>query len=214
HHLYDCSHFYSATSLPSFSLPPSPLPLFSPLFFFNDPPTPEIYTLSLHDALPIFVVAQIDFTDRRERIAGDGKDGDRSLRPVGDQREGPGAIDRHACGTPPRLQLRRHLGRGGLEIDHRELVVGGRFLRIGRIDLGSPGDERETLVARDRYAQRRADNAGRGRDLGDDLGRRRIEIDHRDGIRGRIGWHRIYAVDENGLPVIGRERKLAAGSRR
>src|SRR5438034_8947897 len=26
--------------------------LFS-FFFFNDPPTPEIYTLSLHDALPI-----------------------------------------------------------------------------------------------------------------------------------------------------------------
>src|SRR5438067_11371156 len=24
-------------------------------FFFNDPPTTEIYTLSLHDALPIFV---------------------------------------------------------------------------------------------------------------------------------------------------------------
>src|SRR5207249_10131581 len=24
------------------------------LFFFNDTPTPEIYTLSLHDALPIF----------------------------------------------------------------------------------------------------------------------------------------------------------------
>src|SRR5437764_12478539 len=24
-------------------------------FFFNDTPTPEIYTLSLHDALPIFV---------------------------------------------------------------------------------------------------------------------------------------------------------------
>src|SRR3989442_5327791 len=23
-------------------------------FFFNNPPTPEIYTLSLHDALPIF----------------------------------------------------------------------------------------------------------------------------------------------------------------
>src|SRR5690348_18205186 len=23
------------------------------VFFFNDPPTPEIYTLSLHDALPI-----------------------------------------------------------------------------------------------------------------------------------------------------------------
>src|SRR5436190_24361841 len=25
-------------------------------FFFNDPPTAEIYTLSLHDALPIFVL--------------------------------------------------------------------------------------------------------------------------------------------------------------
>src|SRR5205823_13900554 len=24
-------------------------------FFFNDPPTTEIYTLSLHDALPIFI---------------------------------------------------------------------------------------------------------------------------------------------------------------
>src|SRR5690348_18058778 len=26
---------------------------FVSVFFFNDPPTPEIYTLSLHDALPI-----------------------------------------------------------------------------------------------------------------------------------------------------------------
>src|SRR3712207_8095987 len=26
------------------------------MFFFNDPATPEIYTLSLHDALPIYVV--------------------------------------------------------------------------------------------------------------------------------------------------------------
>src|SRR5690554_7419899 len=31
-------------------LPVSPLPL---CFFFNAPPTTEIYTLSLHDALPI-----------------------------------------------------------------------------------------------------------------------------------------------------------------
>src|SRR5690242_21619984 len=27
------------------------------LFFFNDPPTPEIYTLSLHDALPIWTTS-------------------------------------------------------------------------------------------------------------------------------------------------------------
>src|SRR5437762_8040202 len=28
-------------------------------FFFNDPPTPAIYTLSLHDALPIRAVATV-----------------------------------------------------------------------------------------------------------------------------------------------------------
>src|SRR5262249_60440538 len=28
---------------------------FVPFFFFNDPATPEIYTLSLHDALPIYL---------------------------------------------------------------------------------------------------------------------------------------------------------------
>jgi len=30
------------------------------VFFFNDPATTEIYTLSLHDALPIFDVAGIE----------------------------------------------------------------------------------------------------------------------------------------------------------
>src|SRR6185503_10860047 len=28
-------------------------------FFFNETPTPEIYTLSLHDALPIFMPARL-----------------------------------------------------------------------------------------------------------------------------------------------------------
>src|SRR2546427_20015 len=32
---------------------PSHSKIFIPLFFFNDPATPEIYPLSLHDALPI-----------------------------------------------------------------------------------------------------------------------------------------------------------------
>src|SRR5258707_13346861 len=32
----------------------------APFFFFNDPPTTEIYTLSLHDALPIFDQAHKD----------------------------------------------------------------------------------------------------------------------------------------------------------
>src|SRR5262249_61287258 len=34
-------------------LPPLPPPFSTSFFFFNDPATPEIYTLSLHDALPI-----------------------------------------------------------------------------------------------------------------------------------------------------------------
>src|SRR3712207_8986111 len=36
--------------------------MFSTLFFFNDTSTTEIYTLSLHDALPISI--EIDGTDR------------------------------------------------------------------------------------------------------------------------------------------------------
>src|SRR5690606_40115427 len=30
-----------------------------PLFFLKDPPTPEIYTLSLHDALPISLIEAV-----------------------------------------------------------------------------------------------------------------------------------------------------------
>src|SRR5687768_18264244 len=35
-------------------------PLFPLFFFFNDPATTEIYTLSLHDALPIFSGAIVE----------------------------------------------------------------------------------------------------------------------------------------------------------
>src|SRR5262249_62063878 len=42
---------FSCTSLALSTLFLFSLPLF--FFFFNHPPTPEIYTLSLHDALPI-----------------------------------------------------------------------------------------------------------------------------------------------------------------
>src|SRR3712207_8013572 len=38
-------------------------------FFFNDTATTEIYTLSLHDALPIFVVASL--AARREEVVVD-----------------------------------------------------------------------------------------------------------------------------------------------
>ena len=158
------------------------------------------------------VVAQTDLAHRRECMAGDGKHRDRSLRAVGDQCQRSGAIDRHAGGALARLQLRRDPGRRSLEIDHRELVVGDGLLRIGRIDFGCPGDERETLIARNRHAGRWADHAGRGRDLGEDLGWRRIEINDGDGIGWRIRRHRIYAVDENGFPVIGGQLDINAAS--
>src|SRR5262249_61755599 len=51
------------TSLPPRSLPShrtQSCPFPSPLFFFNDTATTEIYTLSLHDALPIYLVAAFD----------------------------------------------------------------------------------------------------------------------------------------------------------
>src|SRR3989338_6980654 len=39
------------------------------VFFFNDTATTEIYTLSLHDALPISDVTEIPSTSRKERLA-------------------------------------------------------------------------------------------------------------------------------------------------
>src|SRR5438034_3378554 len=38
-----------------------------PLFFFNDPPTTEIYTLSLHDALPISFLRPAANPEEEER---------------------------------------------------------------------------------------------------------------------------------------------------
>src|ERR1035438_10869944 len=42
-----------------------------PLFFFNDTATTEIYTLSLHDALPIYFTA-VDANSRNTRILAGG----------------------------------------------------------------------------------------------------------------------------------------------
>src|SRR2546423_10097338 len=37
-------------------------------FFFNDPATTEIYTLSLHDALPIFLGSRLDGLSRLGKL--------------------------------------------------------------------------------------------------------------------------------------------------
>src|SRR5688500_20398888 len=52
---------YSSSPLPSSLTPPSSL------FFFNDPAPTEIYTLSLHDALPISWVSLPAITPSRSR---------------------------------------------------------------------------------------------------------------------------------------------------
>src|SRR5205085_11055282 len=59
----------------------SPLPHTLPSFFFNDPTTPEIYTLSLHDALPIYLGGTVQViphitNEIKERIGRVARDGD------------------------------------------------------------------------------------------------------------------------------------------
>src|SRR2546429_4303307 len=53
-------------------------------FFFNDTATTEIYTLSLHDALPIFIAQRIGLQQRGVDDAAIDGPVDVQLRPVGD----------------------------------------------------------------------------------------------------------------------------------
>src|SRR5260370_31898974 len=54
--------------------------LFFMFFFFNDTATTEIYTLSLHDALPISLIGEGRITGDHEEPADAGKRGDDLLR--------------------------------------------------------------------------------------------------------------------------------------
>src|SRR5262249_61840272 len=77
----------SRTSTISF-LPPSPRILSPPFFFFfNDPATTEIYTLSLHDALPIYLTrgSEAQLPEEHEGV----DDDDRHHHP------GPGRSEEH-----------------------------------------------------------------------------------------------------------------------
>src|SRR5206468_11475508 len=58
-------------SLSFISLSPSSL-LISYFFFFNDPATTEIYTLSLHDALPIYFIEAVGMTHHLGRCGDSG----------------------------------------------------------------------------------------------------------------------------------------------
>src|SRR5205823_12557583 len=58
-------------------------------FFFNDPATTEIYTLSLHDALPILVVHGRDAPRGPRAVARDAPAAPRGDRARGRLHEGP-----------------------------------------------------------------------------------------------------------------------------
>src|SRR2546426_11820508 len=51
------------------TIPSSSSPMLSFFFFFNDTATTEIYTLSLHDALPIYATTATGGRARRVRCA-------------------------------------------------------------------------------------------------------------------------------------------------
>ena len=51
-------HLTQFVDIPSSHIDPATVPLLFPILFFNDTATTEIYTLSLHDALPILAVQQ------------------------------------------------------------------------------------------------------------------------------------------------------------
>src|SRR3712207_9035261 len=77
------------------------MPVYSLLFFFNDTATTEIYTLSLHDALPI--CAQLGRGERGEHGEPAGGERRREADPdVGDQRRpAAGALLDHVQHVPP-----------------------------------------------------------------------------------------------------------------
>src|SRR3989449_8946355 len=77
-------------------------------FFFNDTATTEIYTLSLHDALPISHPAGPDPRRRRGRRGGAHQPERRSRRdPAEDRRDGEEGEGGGGCRTRPALHLAR-----------------------------------------------------------------------------------------------------------
>src|SRR2546422_11578667 len=68
-------------------------------FFFNDTATTEIYTLSLHDALPICIPGQ----PQRLELLGDGADGE--THPRGDDAGDDVRSEEHTSELQSRLHL-------------------------------------------------------------------------------------------------------------
>src|SRR5688572_17232685 len=133
-------------------------------FFFNDTATTEIYTLSLHDALPIYVVAAIlvDLVEvGRDLVARRGLPGQatkgvenvlivNALRPVVEERVGNEVVDREvAAGAedPQLVLLDWPAQRDGVIDDAVDGVAGAepfRLVAIGQVArlpiTGTAGD--------------------------------------------------------------------------
>src|SRR5205807_10098730 len=119
------------------------------IFFFNDTATPEIYTLSLHDALPI---SQEVATEDAER-AGDVVDEIEGIEPGATQMYGERVLEgleaRHeAAAGVAHAQVPRdrdHIGIGEVPhgVPHHVVVEGGVAVE-GHDNLA--GSEREALV--------------------------------------------------------------------
>src|SRR3712207_9571276 len=91
-------------------------------FFFNDTATTEIYTLSLHDALPIYGVQPLRAGD--ELLAREVRLGDRDLLP----REHQGTV--HLRGAPTGCRSEEHTS----ELQSRQYLVCRLLLEKKRIN--------------------------------------------------------------------------------
>src|SRR2546430_15460542 len=96
-------------------------------FFFNDPATTEIYTLSLHDALPIYaVLVEVAAGEREPGVAGDGGEGELMALLVAGAQHQPLPV---GAGRAPRMRgLVRGIG-GAL---HLGQLVGREHTRVIR----------------------------------------------------------------------------------
>src|SRR5262249_47640847 len=134
---------------------PTPCPLLAPrplissfsFFFFTDPATPEIYTLSLHDALPIFDAISALARRHRDRLRGRRC----SLCPLGRDIEAVEARDyrpplrERTIGVDEKRQRALHAGERGRGL-HQSAEL-NRSGKIGGTDHDEGEDDRYLRVA-------------------------------------------------------------------